>query len=112
MLNGFTLVHSGNISLITCLNFSGILFIIGLVGIIWNKRNFLVMLLCIELMFFSISLNFIFFSVFTYNTIGQLYCLLIITVAAAETSIGLSLLVIAHRLGSVVNYKTLITLRG
>ena len=100
------------IPLIICLNFSFILFIIGLVGIVWNQRNFLIMLLCIELMFFSISLNFIFFSLYTNLIIGQIFCLLIITTVAGETAIGLSLLVISSRLGNKINYESLLTLRG
>ena len=100
------------VPLIVCLNFSFFLFFIGLVGIVFNKRNFLIMLLCIELMFFSISLNFIFFSVSTYNTLGQVYALLVVTTAAAETAIGLSLLVVAYRLGNKVDYNSLVILRG
>jgi NADH:ubiquinone oxidoreductase subunit K len=53
------LVNVKLIPLIILLNFSFILFLIGLVGVIWNRRNFLVLLLCIELMFFAISLNFV-----------------------------------------------------
>jgi NADH-quinone oxidoreductase subunit K len=70
------------------------------------------MILCIELMFFSISLNFIFFSIYTHNAVGQILALLIITTAAAETTIGLSLLIISYRLSSKLSYDILITLRG
>lgn len=98
--------------LIICLNFSSILIFFGLVGIIFNKQNILKMLLCIELMFFSISLNFVFFSLFLFNILGQIFCLFIITVVASETSIGLSLLIIASRLNNKINYNALITLRG
>jgi NADH-quinone oxidoreductase subunit K len=70
------------------------------------------MLLCIELMFFSIALNFIFFSLYTFNSLGQILALLIVTTAAAETSIGLSLLVIAYRLGNELDYCSLVNLRG
>jgi len=69
-------------------------------------------MLCIEMMFFSISLNFVFFSVYLYNTLGQILCLLVVTSAAAETAVGLSLLVSACRLSNEVNYDSLITLRG
>jgi len=100
------------IPLIVCLNFSTFLFISGLVGIVWNRRNFIIMLLCIELMFFSIGLNFIFFSVFTNNQMGQVFALLIISTAAAETAIGLSLLVVAYRLINKITYDSLISLRG
>jgi len=104
--------NSEVIPLIICLNFSSILFVISLVGIVFNKRNIIVMLLCIELMFFSISLNFIFLSIYCFNLVGQIYCLLIITVCASETAIGLSLLIVASRLGNKINYKSLINLRN
>lgn len=98
------------VPLIVLLNFSFILFSIGLVGIVWNKKNFLTLMLCIEMMFFSISLNFIFFSVYSYNSLGQIFCLLVVTAAAAETAIGLSLLVTACRLGNEVSYDSLVSL--
>ena len=60
-------------------------------------------------MFFSLSLNFIFFSIYLYNTLGQIFCLLVVTSAAAETAVGLSLLVIACRLGKEVSYDSLIS---
>jgi NADH-quinone oxidoreductase subunit K len=63
-------------------------------------------------MFFSISLNFIFFSVYLSNFLGQLFCLLIVTAAAAETAIGLSLLITASRVSDEVTYDSLVTLRG
>jgi len=97
------------IPLIILLNFSFFLFSIGLVGIVWNKKNFLILLLCIELMFFSISLIFIFFSIYLHNYLGQILCLLIVTSAAAETAIGLSLLIVAYRLGDKVSYDSLIS---
>ncbi len=100
------------IPVLVCLNFSSILFGFGLVGIIWNKRNFLIMILCIELMFFSISLNFVFFSIYTYNELGQILALFIVTTAAAETAIGLSLLTISYRLSNSINYNKLVILRG
>lgn len=102
----------GFLPLIICLHFSSILFILGVVGIVWNKKNILIMLLCIELLFFSLGLNFIFLSFFVGNNLGQILCLFIVTIAAAETAIGLSLLVIAHKLGNKINYNSLINLRG
>jgi len=95
-----------------CLNFACVIFIVGLVGIVLTKKTFLTMLLCIELTLFAVSLNFIFFSLFTYNVLGQILALLIITVAAADSAIGLSLLIVAYRLGVEVSYDSLIILRG
>jgi NADH:ubiquinone oxidoreductase subunit K len=70
------------------------------------------MLLCIELMFFSIAFIFIIVSLAIGNSVGQIYALLIITTTAAEMAIGLSLLVIASRINNKVTYGSLITLRG
>jgi NADH:ubiquinone oxidoreductase subunit K len=67
------------------------------------------MLLCVELMFFAVSLNFIFFSLFTFNVVGQIFALFTVTVAATETSIGLSLIVISYRLGDKLDYRSLIS---
>lgn len=100
------------IPLIAFLNLSFILFFIGLVGIIWNKKSLLIMLVCMELMFFSISLNFIFLSFFTHNIVGQTLALLIVTTVASESAIGLSLLVVSYRLGDKISYNSLISLRG
>lgn len=105
----YSLFDVKQIPLILLLNFSFILFSIGMVGIVWNKKNFLVLLLCIELMFFAISLNFLFFSVYLQTNSGQVFCLLVVTSAAAETAIGLSLLVTAYRLGQEVSYDSLIS---
>lgn len=105
-------LNANQIPLIMLLNFTFILFCIGMVGIIWNKKNFLVLLLCIEVMFFSIALSFAFLSVYTHNDTGQIFCLLVVTAAAAETAIGLSILITAYRLGDEVTYDSLSTLRG
>jgi len=100
------------IPLFLTLNLSSCLFILGIIGIVWNKRNLILMMLSIELMFFAISLNFIFFSIYNWNLIGYLYALLIVTTAATETAVGLGLVMVAYRLESEVSYDSLITLRG
>jgi NADH:ubiquinone oxidoreductase subunit K len=70
------------------------------------------MLLCIEVMFFGISLNFVFFSVFLNYISGQIMALVILISAAAEGTIGLSLIIIASRLGTCVTYGFFSLLRG
>jgi NADH:ubiquinone oxidoreductase subunit K len=72
----------------------------------------MVMLLSMELMFFSLVLNFIFLSSFTDQTLGQIYSLLIIATAASETVIGLGLLIVVFRLSNKIDYKSLVVLRG
>jgi len=77
---------------------STILFFIGLFGIVLNRKNILVILMSIELMLLAINLNFVIFSNSIDDIIGQLFALLVLTVAAAESAIGLAILVIYYRL--------------
>lgn len=79
-----------------------ILFLIGLSGIFLNRKNIIIMLMAIELMLLAINFNFIIFSVFIDDIIGQLFALLILTVAAAESAIGLAILVIYFRIRGAI----------
>jgi NADH:ubiquinone oxidoreductase subunit K len=72
---------------------ASVIYILGLWGIILNRQNVIIMLMSIELMLLAVDLNFIFFSVYLDDIIGQLFALLILTVAAAESAIGLAILV-------------------
>ena len=79
-----------------------LLFIIGLVGIVMNRRNILIILMCVELVLLSLNLNFIIFSVYFDDLYGQLFSLFILTVAAAESAVGLAIIIIYYRLrGSI-----------
>ena len=66
-----------------------VLFLLGLSGIFLNRKNIIILLMSIELMLLSINFNFIIFSVFLDDILGQLFALLVLTVAAAESAIGL-----------------------
>jgi NADH-quinone oxidoreductase subunit K len=79
-----------------------ILFLIGLSGIFLNRKNIIIMLMAIELMLLAINFNFIIFSVFIDDIVGQLFALLILTVAAAESAIGLAILVIYFRVRGAI----------
>lgn len=79
-----------------------ILFILGVFGILLNRRNLIVMLMAIELMLLAINLNFIVFSVFVDDIMGQIYSLFILTVAAAESAIGLAILVAYYRVRGTI----------
>ena len=74
--------------------FNFTLFCLGILGIILNRQNILIILLCIEIVLISINLNFIYFSVFLDDLLGQIFSILILTVAASESSIGLALLIL------------------
>jgi NADH-quinone oxidoreductase subunit K len=73
------------------------LFCIGLFGILMNRQNLILVILCIELMLLSINLNFLFFSIYLDDIIGELFSLLILTVAASESAIGLAIIIVFFR---------------
>ena len=87
-----------------------LLFFIGLIGVILNRRNILIILMCVELLLLSLNMNFILFSVYLDDLYGQLFSFFILTVAAAESAIGLAIIIIYYRVrGSIlVNDKFVI----
>ena len=83
-----------------------VLFCLGLLGIILNRQNILILLMSIELLLLSINLNFIYFSLYIDDIIGQIFSLIILTVAASESAIGLALIIILFKLnGNISIYK-------
>jgi NADH-quinone oxidoreductase subunit K len=91
---------------------SFILFMIGFFGIIFNRNNILLMLMSLEILLLSINLTFLFFSVFLDDIFGQIFALFLLTVAAAESSIGLAILVVHHRLCYTISVEWLNLLKG
>jgi NADH-quinone oxidoreductase subunit K len=82
------------------------LFCLGLFGIILNRQNIIIILMSIELLLLSINLNFIYFSVFIDDLIGQIFSLFILTVAAAESAIGLAIMIVFFKIyGDISIYK-------
>ena len=78
------------------------IFFISILGIIFNIRNVLITLMCIELVLLSLNLNFILFSVYLDDFYGQIFSLFILTLAASESAIGLAIIIIYYRLrGSI-----------
>jgi NADH-quinone oxidoreductase subunit K len=80
------------------------LFALAIIGIFINRRNLIVMLMCIELMLLAINTNFVAFSHYRGNLDGQVFVFFILTVAAAESAIGLAILILLFR-----NFKTVAT---
>ncbi|MAV99715.1 MAG: NADH-quinone oxidoreductase subunit NuoK [Rhizobiales bacterium] len=76
---------------------ASILFVIGIFGVFLNKKNIIIILMSIELMLLSVNINFVAFSSYLNDIMGQIFSLLILTVAAAEAAIGLAILVIYFR---------------
>jgi len=76
---------------------ASILFVIGIFGVFLNKKNIIIILMSIELMLLAVNINFVAFSSYLNDIMGQIFSLLILTVAAAEAAIGLVILVIYFR---------------
>ena len=76
---------------------AAILFALGVVGIIANRKNLIVMLMAIELILLSVNLNFVAFSSYLQDLVGQIFAMFVLTVAAGEAAIGLAILVIYFR---------------
>ncbi|TAJ93208.1 MAG: NADH-quinone oxidoreductase subunit NuoK [Gammaproteobacteria bacterium] len=89
-----------------------ILFCISVAGIFINRKNVLILLMCIELMLLSVNLNFIAFSHFLGNIHGQVFVFFILTVAAAESAIGLAILVVLFRNRGTINVTELDSMKG
>jgi NADH-quinone oxidoreductase subunit K len=77
-----------------------------------TRKNFLVILMSIEIMLLAVNLNFIFFSVYLDDIIGQMFALYVLTVAAAESAIGLAILVVYYRIRGVIAIDNISALKG
>ena len=88
------------------------LFIIGALGTFLNRRNFLIMLMSIEIMLLAVNLNFLTASVAIDDVIGQLFALWVMTAAAAETAIGLALCVLYNRLRATLDVEFICLMKG
>ena len=91
---------------------AGVLFSIAVAGIFLNRKNLIVLLMCIELMLLAVNFNFIAFSHWLGDLNGQVFVFFILTVAAAESAIGLAILVVLFRERRGINVDNLDTLRG
>ena len=100
------------ISLSDYLIFSAILFGISVAGVIINRKNLIVLLMSIELMLLAANTNFIAFSTFLHQTLGEVFVFFILTVAAAEAAIGLAILVVVFRNRATISADAIATLKG
>ena len=89
-----------------------VLFAISVVGIFLNRRNIIVLLMAIELMLLAVNLNFIAFSYYLGDLGGQVFVFFILTVAAAESAIGLAILVVLFRNLNTIDVEDLDSLKG
>ncbi|MFM1887563.1 MAG: hypothetical protein RL026_2720 [Pseudomonadota bacterium] len=91
---------------------SGLLFALAVAGMFINRRNVILLLMCIELMLLAVNFNFVAFSRFLGNIDGQVFVFFILTVAAAESAIGLAILVVLFRARRSIDVEELSTLKG
>ncbi|MBH21688.1 MAG: NADH-quinone oxidoreductase subunit NuoK [Rhodobiaceae bacterium] len=91
---------------------AAILFVIGIFGVFLNKKNIIIILMSIELMLLSVNINMVAFSSFLDDIMGQIFSLLILTVAAAEAAIGLAILVIYYRNKGSISVDDINAMKG
>ncbi|TDQ44004.1 NADH-quinone oxidoreductase subunit NuoK [Tepidicella xavieri] len=94
------------------LSLGAILFALSVVGIFLNRKNLIVLLMAIELMLLAVNMNFVAFAHYLGDLHGQVFVFFILTVAAAESAIGLAILVLLFRNKSSINVDELNTLKG
>lgn len=99
-------------SLTEFLMLAALLFGLGLAGIILNRKNIIVLLMSIELILLAVNTNFVAFSYFLNNTIGQVFVFFVLTVAAGEAAIGLAILVAFYRQRGTIDVDQLDALKG
>ncbi len=94
------------------LSLGAILFCLSVAGIFLNRKNVIILLMCIELMLLAVNMNFVAFSRFLGSMDGQIFVFFILTVAAAEAAIGLAILVVLFRNRGTINVAELDELQG
>ena len=94
------------------LTVAAILFTLGIFGIFLNRKNVILLLMCVELLLLAANFNFIAFSRYLGDINGQVFVFFVLTVAAAESAIGLAILVVLFRERRSINVEDLNTLRG
>jgi NADH-quinone oxidoreductase subunit K len=94
------------------LSLGAMLFAMSVIGIFMNRRNLIVLLMCVELMLLAVNMNFVAFSYYLGDMHGQVFVFFILTVAAAESAIGLAILVLFFRNKNSISVEDMNTLKG
>jgi NADH-quinone oxidoreductase subunit K len=89
-----------------------LLFCLSMAGIVINRKNIIILLMCIELMLLAVNMNFVAFSHFRGDIGGQVFVFFILTVAAAEAAVGLAILVVLFRQRQTINVEDLDAMKG
>ena len=94
------------------LSLGAIIFFLGVIGIFLNRKNIIVILMSIELILLAVNINLISFSIFSGDILGQIFTMLILTVAAAEAAIGLAIIVVYYRNSGTIRVEEIEKLKG
>jgi NADH-quinone oxidoreductase subunit K len=94
------------------LTLAAILFTIGIFGIFLNRKNLIVIMMSIELMLLAVNINMVAFSSFLNDLVGQVFTMLVLTVAAAEAAIGLAIVVVFYRNRRSIEVEDINTMKG
>ena len=94
------------------LTLSAIIFTIGIIGIFLNRKNVIIILMCIELILLAVNINLVSFSIYLQDLVGQVFTMFILTVAAAEASVGLAIIVIYYKNKGSIDVEQISSLKG
>jgi|TARA_B100000780_G_scaffold213842_1_gene153390 NADH-quinone oxidoreductase subunit K len=100
------------LEMVKYLTIAMVLFLLGVSGIFLNRKNIIIVLMSVELMLLAVNFNFIIFSVYLDDLIGQVFALFIVTVAAAESAIGLAILVVYYRVRGTIGIEFIQIMKG
>ena len=94
------------------LTLGAIFFSIGIIGIFLNRKNVIIILMCIELILLAVNINLVSFSIYLQNLTGQIFTMFILTVAAAEAAIGLAIIIIYYKNKGSIDVEQINSLKG
>tara|TARA_B100000029_G_scaffold515318_1_gene621717 strand:+ start:483 stop:794 length:312 start_codon:yes stop_codon:yes gene_type:complete len=94
------------------LTLAAIIFTVGIIGIFLNRKNIIIILMSIELILLAVNINLVSFSIYLQDLAGQVFTMFILTVAAAEASVGLAIIVIYYKNKGTINVEQISSLKG
>ena len=94
------------------LTLAAIIFTTGIIGIFLNRKNVIIILMSIELIFLAVNINLVSFSIYLQDLVGQVFTMFILTVAAAEAAVGLAIIVIYYKNRGSINVEQISSLKG
>ena len=94
------------------LTVAAVLFTLGIFGIFLNRKNVIIILMSVELMLLAVNINFVAFSAFLHDLVGQVFAMFVLTVAAAEAAIGLAIVVVYFRNRGTIAVEDINSMKG